>query len=80
MSNTRKIEEKINAIWEKLMQKFPREKESIELLRYYFSEAIRLYEEGSYEMSFLSAYKIIREPTVVDPRQYISDKREGKPS
>ena len=80
MSNTRKIEEKINAIWEKLMQKFPREKESIELLRYYFSEAIRLFEEGSYEMSFLSAYKIIREPTVVDPREYISDKREGKPS
>ena len=80
MSSTSKIEEKINAIWEKLMRKFSYKKESVELLRYYFSEAIRLFEGGSYEMSFLSAYKIIREPTVVDPREYISDKREGKPS
>jgi len=31
-------------------------------------------------MAFLSAYKIIRDKTVVDPTNYISDKREGEPS
>jgi len=62
------------------MEQFPSEKEGIELLRYYFLEAIRLFEEGFFEMSFFSTYKVIREPTVVDPKKFMSDKREGKSS
>jgi hypothetical protein len=80
MLNTDRIEDKIAALWEKLLTKFPQKKDDIELLRYYFSEATRLFEEGSFEMAYFSAYKIIREPTVVDPKEYISDKREGEPS
>jgi len=75
-----KIEDKIDVMWKKLTQKFPNKKEDVELIRYYFFDAIRQFEEGSYESAFLSAYKIIREKTVVDPRNYISDKREGDPS
>ena len=51
------------------MEQFPSEKEGTELLRYYFLEAIRLFEEGFFEMSFFSTYKVIREPTVVDPKK-----------
>jgi len=80
MLNTDRIEDKIAALWEKLLTKFPQKKDDIELLRYYFSEATRLFEEGSFEMAYFSAYKIIREPTVVAPKEYISDKREGEPS
>jgi len=77
---TDKIEKKTDVIWKKLIQKFPNKKEDVELLRYYFSDAIRQFEEGSYESAFLSAYKIIRDETVVDPTKYITDKRKGKPS
>lgn len=78
--NTNNIEDKIATLWGKLERKFFQKKEDVELLRYYFSEATRLFEEGSFEMAYFSAYKIIREPTVVDPKAYISDKREGEPS
>ncbi len=78
--NTNRIKDKIVTLWEKLDRKFPQKKEDVELLRYYFSEATRLFEEGSFEIAYFSAYKIIREPTVVDPRAYISDKRESEPS
>lgn len=78
--NTNKIEDQITPAWEKIEKRFSNKKEDVELLRYYFLEAIRLFEEGSFEMAYFSAYKIIREPTVVDPREYVSDKREGEPS
>jgi len=79
MLNTDRIEDKIAALWEKLLTKFPQKKDDVELLRYYFSEATRLF-EVSFEMAYFSAYKIIKEATVVDPKEYISDKREGEPS
>jgi hypothetical protein len=31
-------------------------------------------------MAYFSAYKIIRERTIVDPKEYVSDKRNGEPS
>ena len=70
----------MTTLFEKLSMKFPEKEDDVKLLKYYFLEAIRQFEEGSYEMAFLTAYKIIREQTVVNPKDYISDKREGKPS
>ncbi|MEM3826693.1 MAG: hypothetical protein QXZ08_03935 [Nitrososphaeria archaeon] len=78
--NTNNIEKKINVIFKTLLQKFLNTKDNVELLRYYFLDTISNFEEGSYELAFLSAYKIIREQTVIDPRGYIDDKREGEPS
>jgi hypothetical protein len=67
------------ASFEELLTKFPQKKNKVNMLRYYFLEAIRLFEEGSYEMAFLTAYIIIRDTIVEDPKEYISDKREGEP-
>ncbi|MEM2103358.1 MAG: hypothetical protein QW717_00515 [Candidatus Bathyarchaeia archaeon] len=79
--NTSNIEDKFATLWEKIERKFYQKREDVELLRYYFLEATRLFEEGSFEMAYLSAYKIIREKTVVDPKEFpFLDKREGEPS
>lgn len=78
--NTNRIERKISIIWKKIDNRFSDHRENVDLLRYYFLDALRSFEEGSYEMAFLSAYKVINEETVVNPRNYVSDKREGEPS
>jgi len=80
MLNTDKIENKIKLLSEKLLTKFSQKKDDVELLRYYFLDAINQFIEGSYEMAYFSAYKIIRERTIVDPKEYVSDKRNGEPS
>ncbi|MBC7130382.1 hypothetical protein H5T51_04060 [Candidatus Bathyarchaeota archaeon] len=80
MLNTNRIEEKTATLWKKLEEKFPGKKDDVDLLRYYYSDATRRFEEGSFEMAYFSAYKIIRDETVVDPKEYVSDKREGEPS
>ena len=77
--NTSKVENKMAASFEELLTKFPQKKNKVNMLRYYFLEAIRLFEEGSYEMAFLTAYIIIRDTIVEDPKEYVSDKREGEP-
>ena len=78
--NTSKVESKMTELFEKLLEKFPQKKDDVNQLKEYFSEAIRLFEEGSYEMAFLKTYIIIGDTTVTNPKEYISDKREGKPS
>jgi hypothetical protein len=47
------------------------------LLDYNLTDAIERFEEGDYEMAFISGYKVICEVTVVDPKEYVSDQRKG---
>lgn len=68
------------ALFRKIEDKFPSKKEDLDLLRYFYFEAIHLFTEGLYEMAYFSAYKVIGDKTVVDPKEYISDKRDGEPS
>jgi hypothetical protein len=75
-----RMERKISKIWEIIEDKFSSQEKDVDLLRYYFVDAFRLFEEGNYEMAFISGYKVINEKTVVDPKEHVSDKREGKPS
>jgi hypothetical protein len=74
------MEKQISVIFEKIKTKFPNKKIEHDLLRYYFEDALFSFVEGDYEKAFLSGYKVIREPTVVDPRDYVNDSREGAPS
>ena len=76
----KRMEQEMSRIWEKIGNRFSGQERDVDLLRYYFAEALRLFEEGDYERSFISAYKVIYEETVVNPREYVSDKREGEPS
>ena len=78
--NTNRIERKISNIWKKIDNRFSDHRENVDLLRYYSLDALGSFEEGSYEMAFISTYKVINEETVVNPRDYVSDKREGEPS
>jgi len=77
---TNRIKREMTKIWKGIRDKFSDKEEDVDLLQNYFSDATRLFEEGSYERSFLSGYKVINEPTVVSPKKHISDKREGEPS
>jgi hypothetical protein len=73
------IERKGKEIWQDIENKFSGQKKDVDLLRYYYREAIDSFEEGAYEESFLSGYQMICEKTVVDPKDYISDHRDGTP-
>lgn len=50
------------------------------MLQYYFSESFRSFLEGDFEKSLIWGYKVIREKTIVDPLEYVDDKRTNKPS
>jgi len=75
-----RIESETSRIWMGLREKFFNQEKDIDLLEDYFSSAIKSFEEGSYEEAFLSAYKVINEETIVNPKDFISDKRESAPS
>lgn len=60
--------------------KFFDQQRDLDLLRYYLGDALRLFVEGDYEMAFISGYKVINEETIVNPRDYVSVERKGKPS
>jgi hypothetical protein len=75
-----KIEKEITAILEKIKKKFGNKEKAIDLLSYYLKDALVSFEEGDYENAFLSGYKIINEPTVIKPIEYVTDKRDGLPS
>jgi len=75
---TNRIERKLSKIWKRIDNEFSNKKENVDLLQYYFLDALRLFEEGSYEMAFISTYKVINEPTVVDPKQCVKDERVGE--
>ena len=77
---SKRIEQELSEIWEGIGDRFPDRGKDLDLLRYYFVDSLRLFEEGDYEKAFLSGYKVINEETVVNPKEYISDKKEGEPS
>ncbi len=70
-----KIEEKIYFIRKKLDEKFPDKESDIDLLIYYFSEGVEMFINSDFEAAFMAGYKCIREETVVNPTEYVSDKR-----
>jgi hypothetical protein len=77
---TYNMEKFLEQTWVKIKQRFPEKEKDCELLHYYFTESFTAFIEGDYEKSFIWGYKVIREPTVVDPMPYALDKRLNKPS
>ena len=78
--NENRIEQKVSSIFKKIRKRFSDKEKDVDLLRYYLEDALNSFEEGNYENAFLSGYKIINEPTVVNPKEYVTDKREDFPS
>ena len=78
--NLRRLEPELSKLWSKIERKFADQSEKVDLLRYYFYNALYWFIEGEYEKAFMEGYKVIRETTVVDPTKYVDDKRENKPS
>jgi hypothetical protein len=74
------VEKEVETIFSKIKKRFTNNKKGTDLLTYYLKNALISFEEGDYENSFLSAYKIIREPTLVNPTKYVNDLRDGSPS
>jgi len=77
---TNRMEHKTSELWKKVEKNFPDGKRAVDLLRFYFLESVNSFEEGDYEGAFMSSCKVINEPTVVNPKDYVTDKREGEPS
>jgi hypothetical protein len=77
---TYNVEKCLEQTWEKIKRRFPEKEKDFELLQYYSSESFRAFLEGDYEKSLIWGYKVIHEPTVVDPVLYVDDKRLNKPS
>lgn len=78
--NIRRIEQEISMLWNKIEIKYADQPEKVDLLRYYLYNALYWFIEGDYEKAFMEGYKVIREPTVVDPTMYVNDKRENRSS
>jgi len=77
---TYNMEKFLEQTWAKIRQRFLEKEKDCELLHYYFSESFTAFLEGDYEKSLIWGYKVIREPTVVDPALYVDDKRLNEPS
>jgi len=78
--NLKRIEPELFKLWDRIERKFVNQSENIDLLRYYFHNALAWFIGGDYEKAFMDGYKVIREPTVVDPTKYVNDKRKNKRS
>lgn len=74
------LEGALSEIWADIKRKLPDGQRELEVLQYYFYESLRCFLEGNFEKSLIWGYKVIREKTVVDPLEYIDDKRMNKPS
>jgi hypothetical protein len=77
---TYNMDKLLEQTWAKIKQRFLEKEKDCDLLHYYFSESFTAFLEGDYEKSLIWGYKVIREPTVVDPTLYVDDKRLNKPS
>jgi hypothetical protein len=77
---TYNMEKYLEQTWAKIKRRFLENKKDCELLQYYASESFRAFLEGDYEKSLIWGYKVIHEPTIVDPVLYVDDKRLNKPS
>jgi len=74
------MDNEVSVVFKKIKANYSDKENDCDLLHYYFKDALFSFEQGDYEKAFLSGYKIIRESTVVDPKKYVNDKRNGSPS
>jgi len=74
------LEKELSKTWTMIQKKYPDKRNDLDLLQYYFYESLRGFLEGDFEKSLVWGYKAIREKTVVDPMEYVDDKRLNKPS
>jgi hypothetical protein len=77
---TSNLEKDLKKTWLRIEKKFPSQEKDCQLLQYYFDSSLRAFIEGDFEKSMDWGYKVIREPTVVNPKEYVSDKRANKQS
>jgi hypothetical protein len=73
-------EKEFSETFKEIERKYPERRKDLDLLEYYFSESFRCFLEGDIEKGYDWGYKVIREKTIVDPLEYVDDKRAGKPS
>ena len=74
------VEKEVETIFSKIKKRFTNNENKTDLLAYYLKDSLISFEEGDYKNSFLSAYKIIKEPTLVNPTKYVNDLRNDTPS
>ena len=74
------LENVLSRKWREIEEKYSHQQRDMDLLQYYFSESLRCFLEGDFERSFIWGYKVIREKTIVNPMEYVDDKRANKPS
>lgn len=74
------LENELSKIWKEIQKKFPSEQKDLDLLQYYFYESLRCFLEGDFERCLIWGYKVIHEKTIVNPLEYVDDKRPNKPS
>lgn len=77
--NTQNLDKDLETIWSRIEKKFPQNPDC-QLLQYYFDTSYTAFIEGDYEKSLMWGYRAIREPTIVDPKKYVDDKRGEKQS
>jgi hypothetical protein len=66
--------------WEEINKEYSAKQNDVNLLQHYFDESYTSFLEGNFEKCLLEGYKVIREKTVVNPKEIVDDKREDKPS
>jgi len=78
--NVLHFEKELAKNWDKIERIYPNQQRDRDLLKHYFDESFQYYLEGNFESSLIWGYKVIREETVVDPLEYVNDRRINKPS
>jgi len=73
------LENVLSRKWREIEEKYSNQQRDMDLLQYYFGESLRCFLEGDFEKSFIWGYKVIREKTIVNPMDYVDDKRANKP-
>lgn len=77
---TSNLDKLMSEKWNNIEKKFSSEQKDVDILRYYFNESLTSFLDGNFEKSFVWGYMVIREKTIVDPTEFVDDKREGKSS
>ena len=74
------LEKTLEKTWANIETKYSGQIDDCSMLQLYFYSSYRAFIDGDYEKSLIWGYKVIREPTVVDPTALVDDDRIGKPS
>lgn len=74
------VQNVLSKMWVDIQKKYPTKSKDLDLLEYYFQESFQSFLEGDFEKSLDWGYKVIHENTVVNPLEYVDDKRVDKPS